>query len=375
VIRVPPAPFVRRVVPAALLALSVVGCGKRGDPLPPLRRVPQPVIGLNLAQRGDKLEIAYTVPRNTTDGGRLPVLEVDVLRMDGEGEFPKEARHRRRKAAPGETLVDREPLPAPGTPVRVAVRAIANGKTSVSTLPASLTVKTPPPPPSKLVATLTAEGVALAWEGELPAPPPVAAAPAPTPAAPTLPTPAAPAPTTPSTPPGAAPTPTPTPPFRPGFWVYRRNPESDFGRPLFPSPTEARTYVDTVARAGERWCYVARTVVSADPVIESGSSDEACIDVKDIAPPAAPVGLTAVARDAVVELRWSPSTEPDLRLYRVYRSPLPGAPAPLADVPAGETTYLDGSGEEGRPYRYTVTAVDAAGNESPASNPADARRP
>src|SRR5262249_53925207 len=140
---------------SAALCLVLSACGKRGDPLPPLRRIPQPVIGLRLAQRGDKLEIAYTAPRNTADGARRPTIEVEVMRMDGEGDFTKNAKHRRRKAAPGENLVEREDVPSPGTPVRVAIRAIANGRQSVITPPASLTVKTPPPVPTKLDATLT----------------------------------------------------------------------------------------------------------------------------------------------------------------------------------------------------------------------------
>ena len=40
-------------------ALTLVACGKRGDPLPPLPVTPQAVTNLKLAQRGDRLEIAY----------------------------------------------------------------------------------------------------------------------------------------------------------------------------------------------------------------------------------------------------------------------------------------------------------------------------
>jgi hypothetical protein len=423
VIRFSPPALARLAMPAALV-MALPACGKRGDPLPPLRRIPQPVMNLRLAQRGDKLEIAYVVPRNSTDGARLPVLEVEVLQMDGEGDFQKQARHRRRKAAPGEVLLDREPLPSPGTPVRVAVRAIANGKASVLTPPASLTVKTPPPAPSNLEATLTPEGVTLAWEGDLPAPPVVspettpAATPPSAPASPAASTPEAPAPaptapnpappspaTAPSTstaqapppaapspppaapstqtppanpplsPPAAKPTPPPAPPFRGGFWVYRRGGAGEFTRPLFPEPVEARRYVDSSAPAGEQWCYVVRTVLSVDPVIESASSDEACVDVKDITAPAAPFGLTAVLRGGAVELTWSPSTEPDLKLYRVYRAPARGPAVRIAEVPSGETTCVDRPGTEGALYRYTVTAVDTAGNESAPSNPAEARTP
>src|SRR5207342_3440965 len=76
----------------ALVALSLSACGKRGDPLAPLPRTPQPVSGLAVAQRGQNLEVTYVAPRATTGGVALEGLEVEVLRAETEGDFAKVAR-------------------------------------------------------------------------------------------------------------------------------------------------------------------------------------------------------------------------------------------------------------------------------------------
>jgi fibronectin type 3 domain-containing protein len=110
-------------------------------------------------------------------------------------------------------------------------------------------------------------------------------------------------------------------------------------------------------------------VVSSDPLIESDSSNEACLTARDVAAPAAPGGLTILAQEGGLELRWSPSPESDLAFYRVYRAVSSGSPEKLAELPAPTTSYLDKTAAPGTAYRYTVTAVDRAGNESPPSSP------
>ena len=69
---------------AALLLATLACCGKRGDPLPPQRIVPQPVAELRVSQRGDRLEISYVAPRLANDGSRLGVLEVELSRTTRE---------------------------------------------------------------------------------------------------------------------------------------------------------------------------------------------------------------------------------------------------------------------------------------------------
>jgi hypothetical protein len=196
----------------------------------------------------------------------------------------------------------------------------------------------------------------------------VPVAPSPAPAAPGVP--ASPVPAPAGAPPVTAP-PTPPPPPAPkaGFWIYRRPVAGAYDRPLFTEPTTAQTAVDAQAALGQDWCYVARAVVSQEPTIESDSSNEACATARDVAAPAPPTGLTSLAQPGALEIRWSPSTESDLATYRVYRAAANGTPQLLADVPAGTTLYRDQSVAPATAYRYTVTAVDAAGNESLPSAP------
>jgi hypothetical protein len=378
-----------------LFALGLLpACGKRGDPLPPLSRTPQPVTGLKLAQRGDRLEIVYVAPRATTGGIRLGILEVEVLRAEAAGELPRVGRRTQRRVAPGETLAETSPLPAVGTTVRVAARARDGGHVSGLTPVASLTVQPAPPAPHDLVAELEGESVHLSWAGTIPSPPPTpppSPAPSPTPSSAAL----APAPTarpsalvsppggpSPSPPgllapsPSPSPSPTPRPPSR-GFWIYRRRePAGGYGGPLQSEPLTVKAFEDRSVALGQRWCYAVATVVSTEPVVESVRSNEACVSVRDIVPPASPTGVAALGGPDGVEVSWSPSSETDLASYRVYRAPAEGGPRQrLGEVTPPETALRDATAAPGARYVYTVTAVDGAGNESPVSAAAPGGRP
>jgi hypothetical protein len=388
--------------PAAVLAglALLAACGKRGDPLPPFPKTPQPVAGLALAQRGDGLIVTYEVPRLTTAGQRLPVLDVELQRADAEGDFGKIAQKSRTRVAPGEAVETRLPLPPPGTEVRVAVRAISSGQASTLTPVVTLTSRPPPPPPRGLAARLTEDGVALSWTvpdmpaSPSPSPAPAAASPSPPAASPSpaaaSPSPPAdaphapavspapspsPAPGTPASPsspsPSPTPTPTPTPPPPPGTWIYRREQGGSYARPLNPAPVSHPTgsYADDAARPGQELCYVVRTVVSREPKVESEESNEACLAVRDVKAPKAPSGLTALAREGAIELSWSPVSDPDVAHLRVYRSLAEGPPERLAELAPTETSYRDAGGSPAS--SYSLTAVDAAGNESPHSRAAE----
>ena len=375
-----------------LLVPGLVACGKRGDPLPPRRKTPPAVAGLRLAQRGDKLEITFQAPRASIDGLPLPPLDLEVFVAQGEGDFEKLAARHTRKAEPGETVVDTVALPAAGTTVRVAVRVRAGSKASSRSGVTGLVSQTPPPPPFALAATLVADGVALAWKGARPEP---VKAELPTPGVPgtlgpgsrppgTIPPggpspaperPAAAAPPA-RTPPGAdAPKePAAPPPFPGGFSIYRRLGEGPYVAPLAP-PTEANAFTDTTAPQGQTACYVIRAVSSREPLVESGSAEEACVAVADITAPGTPTGLTILPVAEGLELSWSPSPEADLAGYRVLRTAGPGTAEPLAEVAPNQTQFVDKTAALGAVYFYRLVAFDRAGNASPPSEAVEGVRP
>ena len=373
----PAAPPPLRAACALALLAALPACGKRGDPQAPLPRTPQPVTGLSVAQRGPQLEITYVAPRATTGGVALPAVDVELLRAEVEGDFAGVARTATRKAAPGEVVHETAPLPPPGTHVRLAARARASGRASALTPVVSLAVQAPLKAPADLKAELTPKGVSLEWT-EPPGgiPPPIVApspSPSPSPPPPVVPSPRPSAAPAPSPSPSAAPTPPPPPSS--GYWIYRRDPGGAYGAPLVRAPLQVARHGDETVARGQSVCYVARLVAATDPVIESGSSNEVCLTVKDVEAPAAPTGVTALARDGAVEVSWSPSSERDLASYRVYRAAPSGSRERVAEVGAGESTFRDTAAGAGVTYVYTVTAVDAAGNESPPSAPAEGALP
>ncbi|MCS3827539.1 surface protein [Salinibacter ruber] len=84
-------------------------------------------------------------------------------------------------------------------------------------------------------------------------------------------------------------------------------------------------------------------------------------------PLSAPSGLTATVEGRQVSLTWSAVASEDLSGYRLYRS-LGQRPdtsgAGLTEGPVSGTSFTDTTATENRTYRYGVTAVDTAGNES-----------
>jgi len=169
--------------------------------------------------------------------------------------------------------------------------------------------------------------------------------------------------------PAASPSPAPTPPPR-GFWVYRRAKDGVYAAPVASALTPAPSYVDGSAPLGQEWCYVVRYVAQLSPPVESAPSNEVCLDVRDVTPPAAPTGLAMVQSPDAVELSWIAGTDADLAGYRVYRAVEPAEESEatlLAELPKDATVFRDTDLKPGLVHAYYVVAVDAAGNESPHS--------
>jgi fibronectin type 3 domain-containing protein len=115
--------------------------------------------------------------------------------------------------------------------------------------------------------------------------------------------------------------------------------------------------------------------------MKSSRSNAVTLAMRDTFPPSAPTGLDTISGAApastaaayagpYVDLSWEPNSEPDLAGYRVYRqlarpdgSPQ-GPLARLTALPIAVPAYRDVAVKAGQGYIYSVTAVDAAGNES-----------
>lgn len=400
----------------ALVCLGVAACGKRGDPLPPLRRNPRPVTGFSVAQLGSTLEVRFTAPTASVDGVPFDDLVVELLRAEGDGAFDKLARTERHETTPGGSRTLALVLPAPGTRVRLAVQARSGRHVSRPSDVVDLVVGEPPPAPEGFAASHMPGGIALSWRrpevllretappeasattaepgleveagqaerSEMESTPgPQGAPPANTPLSAGPPRPGeaaaheeagqpedAPGPSPPAE---AKPKPPPKPPQR-GVYVYRRTEPGDYVAPLTSDPLQTEGYVDASGVPDERYCYVARSVVARDPLVASEPTEEVCLAVRDLEPPPAPVGATLVSLEEGLEVSWSPLA-PGVSSLRVFRRDDGGPPRLLAELPADATRWVDADAPRGPRLVYLLVALDAAGNESaPATTPPITRR-
>lgn len=85
----------------------------------------------------------------------------------------------------------------------------------------------------------------------------------------------------------------------------------------------------------------------------------------DTAPPATPSGISAGVAGNGVQLRWNPNSEPDLAGYHVYRAGTSGGPFSRIDAATvTNVQFTDASAPDSASLWYSVSAVDATGNES-----------
>jgi len=317
----------RSLVPL-LAAFVLASCGYIGDPLPPLANIPGSVADLAAVQRGNRIIIHFTPPERTTEGRPVKTpLQFDLRIGPAVTPFttPAWAAAATRIPPPevDNGLAETE-IPSTawtGREVALAVRSIgSNRKESEWSNFVNLTVVPPPPRPEGLTAENTADGVRLAWKGG--------------PAGPS------------------------------GDYVVlrRTSPDRNF---IQLAEAQQPEYLDRASEFGKTYTYLVQRIarVGEGRAAQSELSEPAAITPQDVFPPAAPRGLRAIAGPGSIELAWDANSEPDLAGYRIYRA-APGADfqklADVSTVPA----YTDRQVESGKAYRYAITAVDRAGNES-----------
>ena len=267
-------------------------------------------------------------------------------------------------SAPGAAAAGATALPGANTPAPAASGAEAPVSGSSSQPGASVPpAAKPPAEPAAGAATPSAPPEATATKSA-----PAPAATTPQPPRPVVPGAAA------GTPGVTVTTPPPPPLRRNGFFVYRRTGQEPYRAALQTEPTDRHALLDPSAPEGAQVCYVVRAVGSPEPLIESGASNEVCLARLDVLAPDPPAGLAALPKPGAIELLWSPSKEEDLAAYRVYRAE-GGDPQRLVELSPGKAAWLDEGVKPGISYRYTLTAVDRAGNESTPSEPVEAALP
>ena len=315
-------------------ALLLAGCGYVGEPLPPLANVPERITSLAAVQRGGKIIAQFTIPLLTTENKPIPGPARLDLRAGPAEPFDENdwAAHAKQIPPPANAPngIARYEIPAAewtGKDVILAVRMVAgNGKAAGWSNFVVVPMQPAPEKPAGVTATATANGVRVTWRAQ-----------------------------------------------GPQFRVFRK-PEgaADFA---LAATVDRPEWVDAEAEFGKRTTYLVQTVVTLgeDKFAESDLSDEVTLAPADTFPPAAPTGLRATAGPASIEVSWEASPENDLASYRVYRSVGGGAFEKIAELPP-VPSYSDKAAEQGKSYRYQVTAVDRAGNESQRSAAAEATR-
>ena len=315
--------------------MALTSCGYIGDPLPPLANIPTRVTDLAAIQRGGRIIAHFTVPQLTTEDKPIPRPVTFDLRVGpnasdhfDENQWASQARHIPAPEVTGAMATYEIPSTDwIGKEVLLSARVTAgNGKQSGWSNFVVLPVIAAPAVPESVTATATAQGVRLTWRA-------------------------------------------PANRFR----VLRRTADTEYA---VAATVEAPEWTDTAAEFGKAYHYEVQALVALPngKLAESDHSAEASITPKDTFPPATPTGLHADPAPASIELAWDRNTEPDLSGYHVYRAAAGGAFEKVADV-SQIPSWSDRAVEPGKTYRYTVTAVDQAGNESPRCSPVSAALP
>ncbi|MBI4538700.1 MAG: hypothetical protein HY704_04215 [Gemmatimonadetes bacterium] len=161
------------------------------------------------------------------------------------------------------------------------------------------------------------------------------------------------------------------------FRVYgKRSSDRDYFRIAEVTNCRASqcSYTDINVVAGVVYQYYVAAVHRRSGV-ETPSDHAVEVPVPEPTPPPAPGGLSVVALDGALYVRWSATSRSagDFSHYRVYLRAADRAGEPV-DLLLGETDsegFLDLRVENGRTYRYYVSALDTLGHESQGSQLAE----
>jgi hypothetical protein len=374
-----------------LLCLWLGGCASIGPPLPPTLELPKAPVDLHALRKGDKITLTWTVPTRTTDRrmvrylgdteicrGLEPVLK-DCGKPVGETPPPASFRAGEESQANKTTtsFVDKlleaneEEHPSGFATYAVEVLNTAGRGEGLSNqvhVPLLPTV----PPLAGFSAEVTAQGVLIAWKCSALGSRHIAA-------------------------------------MKYLFRIYRRALSGGIEAKIAEidvtgcvagpagliqlsgqqantesAAPESNKIVDSFLDKTFEWektysywgaVVSVMAVPGKAPVeVEGNDTPEVKVFADDVFPPSVPTGLQAASsgpgQPPFIDLIWTPDTDTDLAGYNVYRrqdgGPVRKLNSELVKVPAFRDTEV----VAGNTYFYSVSAVDAHGNESARSEEA-----
>jgi hypothetical protein len=348
----------RAVAVAALIVVALGACGKKGPPVAPQTRLPQPVTDLTAVERSGGIEVAWTVARRRGDNSRIVDPGVARLyRADDAGTGEPRAAILDGERVRGYTQIatfqlheplseylrdnrivylDRQGLSYGRRYTYVTTTSDDRGRTGPPSRRVSITYIAPPEAPRALHAEPREGSVRLSWQ------PPAALVDG-----------------------GAI-----TDPLT--YDVLRA------GDPIGPLAPIGRTaagvtaFEDRGVQNDRTYYYAVRAIRSTSTATANGEAGErvAATPMKTT-PPAPVTDLVGIASRGEVRLSWRPSPAPDVAAYIVYRAARGVAPMRVGSVRPPAVSFVDRNVPPGT-YRYTVTAQDASvrANESSPSNEA-----
>ncbi len=344
----------KRTIHRGALAVGLAfwaACGHKAPLLPPVVRVPQPPSDFSCLQRGGRILLQWTNPAKYISGEAMPgeaYIEVWALEApkaeeatpaaasDIEAKGQVVGRREGRAGEPGEFVYELAPREIATCVLHFALRAQdRRGRPSALTEVRACAPQALPLPPTDLEFRAFADRLEVSW-------------------------------TAPETTIGGN---EPAAPV--GYLVFRAAGDGPF-RLMTREPVETSPFTDRDFEFDRPYRYVVRAAANAaEPFLTSDDSPVLEVRAKDEFPPSPPRGLMSVAGEGFISLNWEPGPEKDLAGYKVWRRASGEEDfRALTPLPILENAYADRAVDKGIKYTYTVTAVDALGNESKPSESA-----
>jgi hypothetical protein len=341
----------------ALTAIMLLAsCGSPGVPLPPSLELARPVTDLHAVRKGDKVHLSWSVPSETTEhknirhagptevcrgvGTKLQECGAPVSKIP----FQKPAADKGTAQKPQVSFTDQLPPSLqsayPTSNVVYAVSVLNSyGKTAGLSNQVQVPAAPTLPPPSDFDAQIMAEGVRLSWKPVAP--------------------------------------PQEIPGLRYMYRLYRRESGANVDSVAGELPDTNESSPSLLDRGFEwektyNYRVTVVTLITQPSGIEQQVEGEDTVSVRvfahDVFPPATPSGLQAVfsgpGQKPFIDLVWAPNTEPDLAGYNVYRHEQDGAAVKVNLELVKSPAFRDAEILTGHRYSYSVSAIDARGNES-----------